>query len=181
VQVVGDPSVMADMFQGAEGYLEMWERADGVPTTSCLPARGKFTRVGLGQKLRLGDSAETALYRAGQPLSRSGRTYRYCLAGATGGRAAVVSVFNARGRVAMVASTASGDAAGGVGPGAPARRLRHRAHKFMSGVWVGRRLRGGARYVYGVRGGHVRFVALTTFPKRRQKATLRSELKAAGL
>ncbi len=181
VQVVGGPSVMADMFQGAEGYLEMWERADGVPATSCLPARGKFTSAGLGRTLRLGDSAERALERAGQPLARPGRTYRYCVGAATGGRTAVASVFNARGRVAMVASTASGDPAGGIARGASVRRLRHRAHKLMSGVWVGPRLRGGARYVYGVRGGHVRLVAVAKFSKHGQKATLRSELRAAGL
>jgi hypothetical protein len=181
VQVVGGPSVMADMFQGAEGYLEMWERADGVPTMSCLPARGTLTSAGLGQKLHLGDSVGTALYRGGQPLSRPGRTYRYCLRGATGGHTAIVSVFNARGRVAMVASTASGDHAGGLAPGAPVRRLRAAAHQLMSGVWVGRPLRGGARYVYGVRGGRVRFVAVGTFSGRRQKATLRSYLQAAAL
>ncbi len=60
----GGRPVMNDMFQGAEAYLEMWERADGVPTMSCQPAGPAFTATGLGRRLRLGDSS-----RAG-PLPR---------------------------------------------------------------------------------------------------------------
>ena len=43
--------------------------ADGVPATSCLPSRARFSAAGLGGKLRLGDTAESALFRAGQPSS----------------------------------------------------------------------------------------------------------------
>src|SRR5581483_4470888 len=39
VQLVGGPQVMSDVFHGAQAYLEMWERAYGVPATRCLPAR----------------------------------------------------------------------------------------------------------------------------------------------
>jgi hypothetical protein len=90
-------------------------------------------------------------------------------------------VFNARGRVVMIASTAPGDRAGGFAPGRPARRLSRRANRMMPGVWVGRKLRAGARYVYGVRAGRVRFVAVTTAPELRSAALLRSGLRAAGL
>ncbi len=82
LQLVGGKPVMADMFHGAEAYLEMWERAYGVPGERCRPAPG------LGASLRLGDTTTRALYRAGQPLSRPGRTYRYCVKG--GGRTSVV-------------------------------------------------------------------------------------------
>ena len=94
---------MADMFQGAEAYLEMWERADGVPPTSCRPAAERFTQVGSRTAIRLGEtSTQAALYRAGQPLSRPGRTYRYCVdrTAARGGPAG--AVFNSRGRIAKV-------------------------------------------------------------------------------
>jgi hypothetical protein len=115
LQVVGGGSMMADVFQGAESYLQMCERAGGVPAMSCRPARERFTNVGLGQAIRLGAGTEAALYR------------------------------------------------------------------MMPGVWVGRRLRAGARYVYGVRAGRVRFVAVTTAPELRSAALLRSGLRAAGL
>jgi hypothetical protein len=146
---------------------------------SCRPARERFTNAGLGRTIRLGDSTVAALYRAGQPLSRPGRSYRYCVAGQTG--AAVMTVFNGRGRTALVASTAPGDRVGGIGPGASARRLGRRAHRVMPGVWVGRRLSTGAHYVYGVRNGRVRFVAITTASQARSTTRLRSDLRAAGV
>ena len=99
LQLVGGAPLMNDMFQGAEAYLEMWERADGVPATSCLPAADRLTRKGIGP-IRLGESTVQALYRAGQPVSRPGRSYRYCLAGRPG--TPVRAVFDNRGRLAMV-------------------------------------------------------------------------------
>ncbi len=180
LQLVGGRPLMDDMFQGAEAYLQMWERADGVPPLSCRAAHEQFTSHGLGQALRLGDSTQTALYRAGQPLSRSGRSYRYCV-GSHATSAQLRSVFDARGRVAMIASTASGDGAGGIGAGAFSRRLAGRAHRLIPGVWVGRRLGGGARYVYGVRGGRVSYTAVATAAALRSATGLRSDLRAAGV
>ena len=160
LQEVGGRAVMNDMFHGAEAYLEMWERAYGVRATGCRPAGERFTGAGLGSALRLGDSAVAALYRAGQPVSRPGRSYRYCVAGRPG--AAVIAVFNARGRIAMVVSTAAPR------PGGPAREV-------MPGVWV------GGPYVYGVSGGRVRYVAVAAPSELRSTAQLRSDLQAAGL
>ena len=62
------------MFRGAEAYLEMWERAYGVPATHCLSA-AQARRIGLRE------GYESVLRAAGQPLSRPGRSYQYCLAG----------------------------------------------------------------------------------------------------
>jgi hypothetical protein len=70
LQGLGGKPIMADMFQGAESYLEMWERADGVPAMSCLPSHERFTNRGLGTSLRLGAGVQGALYGAGQPLAR---------------------------------------------------------------------------------------------------------------
>ncbi len=178
VQQLGGPAIMADMFNGAEGYLQMWERAYGVPTASCNPAGEHFTAAGLGRTVRLGDSAESALYRAGQPSSRPGRSYRYCVSGRSGG---VSTVFDGRGRVALIASSARGDSAGGVGPGSSARRLSGRARRLAVGLWTGRRLRGGARYVYVLQGGRVRSVILASRAELHNRARLRADLRAAGV
>ena len=67
------------MFHGAEAYLQMWERAYGVPATSCL-APGKPTPTGLGP-IHIGATAVQVLYAAGQPSARVGNTYRYCVTG----------------------------------------------------------------------------------------------------
>jgi hypothetical protein len=83
LQRVGGRAAMSDMFQGAEAYLETWERAYGVPAPRCVPATGRLTLAGLGKGLRLAEGAVAALYSAGQPGSRPGRSYRYC-AGTTG-------------------------------------------------------------------------------------------------
>jgi hypothetical protein len=173
VQLEGGPQVMADMFGGAEAYLEMWERADGVPAESCIPPRERFGAAGLGSSIRLGDTAQDALFRAGQPLSRPGRSYRYC--------SGVSSVFNSAGAVSLIASTARGDRAGGIRPGASARQVRARAHRVMRGVWLGRRLASGARYVYGVRGRRVWFVGVVARRDGHSARALRSDLAAAGV
>lgn len=182
LQLVGGNQMMSDMFQGAEAYLETWERADGVPAMSCLPAHARFTKAGLGRALRLGDTAQAALFRAGQPLTRLGRSFRYCVAGASAGSAPVASVFNTVGKVALIASAATGAKAGGIGLGATRARLRHRGvTRLASGLWEGRKLSGGARYVYGVRGGRVRYVALAGAGESRRVSRLRADISAARL
>ena len=181
LQLVGGNQMMADMFQGAEAYLETWERADGVSATSCLPARARFSKSGLGRALRLGDTAQAALFRGGQPLSRPGHSFRYCASGASGRGARTASVFNAAGRVALIGTTAKGDRAGGIGAGASTARLKRGATRLASGLWEGRRLAGGARYVYGVRGGRVSYVAVAGAGELRKVSGLRSDIRAAGL
>jgi hypothetical protein len=193
LQQVGGRPLIADMFQGAEAYLQTWERASGVPAMSCRAAGERFTSVGLGNSIQLGDTTVNALYRAGQPLARPGRSYRYCVAGPTGPNAAVMAVFDAAGRVSMIASTAPGNLANGIGPGSRIRHLRRRLRRVLPGVWVTRtrratrtgrarhRRRPRTRYIYGISGRRARFVAVTTPSNLRSKAQLRSDLQAAGL
>jgi hypothetical protein len=180
LQTVGGRPIMADMFQGAEAYLETWERADGVPAMSCRPAAARFTAAGLGSAIRLGETSPAVLFGAGQPLSRPGRAYRYCVTGRSGHGAAVTAVFNTRGRITLIASTAPGNRADGIGSGAPSRRLGRRARRLLPGVRVAPGPSAGSRYLYGIRGGRVRFVAVTTAAELRHAARLRSDLRAAG-
>jgi len=173
VQRIGGAPVMNDLFNGAESYLDMWERAYGVPATTCRPRGERFSRAGLGSAIRLGDTPQAALYRAGQPSARSGRFYRYCAAGGS-----VAALFKG-GRVALVASNVHGDTARGIGPGSRAGGLRVR--RVTASIFVGRKLRGGARYVYVVRGGRVRFVALASAAELHNRGRLRADLRAAKL
>jgi hypothetical protein len=91
LRVLAGKPILSDMFRGAEAYLEMWERAYGVPASHCLSAAQ-------ARRVRRGQPFASVLYEAGQPLSRPGRSYRYCL---SGGRHLSV-LFNRRGRVAAV-------------------------------------------------------------------------------
>ena len=151
LQLTGGSAVMHDMFRGAEAYLEMWERAVGVPDEHCQAANSRRGPVSFAA-LRLGDTPRQALYRAGQPLSRPGRSYRYCVAG--GG--AVSSVFSPAGRLVLIARTG---------------RARVPRHARRVGD-----LRVAGRYVYGSR-----FVAVAAPSELRSPARLRGDLAAAGV
>jgi hypothetical protein len=89
-------------------------------------------------------------------------------------------VFNRRGRILLIAGNAPAQLAGSIGPGSNARRLRGRPSRLMPGVWVARGRRGPARFVYGVAGGRVRFVAVSTRRELRYHASVRADLRAAG-
>ena len=107
LQLAGGDAMMHDMFQGAESYLEMWERAVGVPATSCFAPRTRFSARRFGRRLRLGETTTQALFSAGQPVARPGRSFRYCVTGSPS--AHVSAVFNRRGRLVLIASkTAAG-------------------------------------------------------------------------
>ena len=166
LQVLAGRPILADMFRGAEAYLQMWERAYGVPATGCMPAQARLRTGGVGA-LRLGDSAQSALYAAGQPSARPGRSYRYCVAG---GRGAVAAVFNGSGRVALLASTARGYSAGGLRPG---QRVA-----MANGLVIGARQRRGWAYVARVLGRRVRYVGVAAAGSR---AELLSDIQAARL
>ncbi|MEO8968956.1 MAG: Coagulation factor 5/8 type domain-containing protein [Solirubrobacteraceae bacterium] len=107
VQLAGGDARMHDMFQGAESYLQMWERASGVPSASCFAAGTRFSARRFGKRLRLGETTTQALFSAGQPVTRPGRSFRYCVAGSSS--RPVSAVFDRRGRLVLIASrTASG-------------------------------------------------------------------------
>src|SRR5438128_1011707 len=148
----------------------MWERAFGVPARSCPSVRG-LTPSGLG-KLRLGASSTAALFAAGQPSSRPGRSYRYCSA---------AGVFGLGGKLVLISSAARGVLAGGVKVGATVGALRGHATTLAAGIWAGPRMSGGKRFVYGASGGHVRYAAIVSGSELSDPAVLRSDLGAAGL
>lgn len=178
LRLMAGPALMSNMFNGAEAYLEMWERAYGVPVTSCRSAQDSFAAGGTGT-MRLGTSAESLLYSLGQPGSRPGRSCRYCVNGSSS--ASVSAVYTPGGTAGLLTSTAPGYAAGGVHPGSPARALSGRATSLTSGIWLGRRMRGGSRLVYGVSGGRVRYVGVAARSELVGRGTLRNDLHAAGV
>jgi hypothetical protein len=157
LQVLAGRPIIAHMFHGAEAYLEMWERAYGVPPTVCAQAAGGLGASGRGP-LRLGAANESILYAAGQSSSRPGSAYRYCVSGHPG--ATLTVVFSARGKAVAVGGNRPGLRAGSVAVGARAAALEHLASSLGRGLWLGRGLRGGARYVHGVHAGRVAFAAV---------------------
>ena len=177
LELVAGRQATTDLFRSAEAYLEMWERAQGVAAQSCRSAREGFTGTGLGA-VRLGDSPERLLLRAGQPATRPGRLFRYCVAGRGSGET-IVAAFTPQSTIGLIAKTARGAAALGVGPGDRSSRLNGRARSFGKGVLVGRS--GSKRFFFGVRRGRIAFVAVATGEVAKTASSLRSYLRLAGL
>lgn len=160
IQTAG-PAVGADLLRGAEAYLQMWERSGGIAPARCRPAAPRVTAAGL-DALRLGVTARDLLIAAGQPRSRPGRSYRYCVAGGGG---SVRAVLGTRGRSVLIARTFT-----------PARPAAVR-----DGLRLGPRGRGGVRIVRRVRGGRLVWEAAVAAASVRSRARLLTEIRAAGL
>jgi hypothetical protein len=156
LRILASRQVVDDLGRGAEAYLQMWERAVGVPPTRCEGRQARATRRGLG-RVRLGASANALLRRAGQPRRRAGRTWAWC---ATGG-GQVTARLTRGGRVTAVRSTAPRHRALGATPGTPLRAQTRRLTRPRGGGVRGRRVRGRTLLI-GVRGGKVRWVGATT-------------------
>ena len=179
----GGDEIVEDMARGAEAYLEMWERAVGVPRSRCRGAHLGLTSRGLGG-VQLGANLEGLLRSATQPRRRGARTWEWCVE-AKDGRASgekTAAVFTPEGTVGLVASTGHGHAFRGVGPGTRARRARRGARRFGKGVLVRRASRGSdARVFYVLRKRRVAVVGLATGDVARKRASLRRYLRLSGL
>ena len=176
LRLVGGEQIVSDLGRGAEAYLQMWERAEGVPGPSCRPAKGRFENGGLDE-LRLGDSPTDVLVRAGQPEHRTDRSYRYCVAGAGNEGSTLGAAFTEGGSLGLVATDAAGYSAGGVSPGDPAGRLS-RTSPLGDGLHV-RRNRDGTAFVYEVRGDVVRAVGVADSSVAETAERLRQHLNFA--
>ena len=169
LRMIAGDEIVKDMARGPEAYLQMWERASGVPVRHCQAARLRFGAKRLGQ-IRLRATWQALLRSAGQPDRRPARVWRYCV-NAKPNRVArsarVTAVLTPSGRVGLVASTARQHRFRHIGRGASARRL---------GTAKRRGIVKRGRVVYGIRGGRVRYVALIA-----RGVNARRYLRLAGL
>ena len=162
---IGGKPLANDMWHGAEAYLEMWERADGIRTPRCFDADHPLESRGNGA-LRLGRGWTALLRKAGQPQQRN-RAWSWCVTGKKNVNRADVAVLSQAGKVQLVGSTAGGRSAGGVRVGAKMTRGREvRVRKTRRAVWV-----------YDVRGGRVKAVAVTTRAFARHPKQLRAAMR----
>lgn len=167
----GGPQMSKDMWQAAEAYLEMWERASGIRVRGCRLTRGRVSSSGLG-RLRLGDNWEKLLQSAGQPFKRS-RAWSYCVRGKANRRAADVAELTKGGRVELVGSTAHDAIADGIPVGASGSFVKAASRSVGHGLFV--RRAGRVSFIYAVSGGRVSAVGVAT----RSLAGSSSRLRAA--
>ena len=173
IEQTGGKKLSRDMLRGAEAYLEMWERSIGVPASRCQASHARFTAHGLAD-LRLGLKTKPLLMAAGQPLRRT-QAWSYCVKGERNRHSAATAVLTPGGRVGLIATTAPGQRARGIGPGASVKRLRGHAQPIGGGAWTASL--GGQTLAYVVRHGVIRMVALAGGPAARSDASLRAYLR----
>ncbi|MBK5220758.1 MAG: Coagulation factor 5/8 type domain-containing protein [Thermoleophilia bacterium] len=171
LRLLAGAPIADDLMNGAEAYLQTWERAVGVPGPHCLTPPKRLSPRGFGG-LRLGRDPQQTLLAAGQPTHRVARTYRWCTSGrgkARGARrAGAAAVFGSGGQVEFVVSTVAGK-------GKPKR-----VKKLGPGLFVKRKGGGGDR-IWGYRKGKLRFSAVAT-PRIARKAKLvKAALRESGL
>jgi hypothetical protein len=177
--VAGD-EIVRDLGRGAEAYLQMWERAEGVGASDCKRARGKLRRSGF-RKVRIGLESDDLLRAAGQPRRRPGRVWTYCLRRRGDGKAGrLKAVLSPTGRNRLVVSTGPRHRARGVENGAPVSELRGVAKRYGRRVRTDR-LRGGRRIAFVTRDGKVRAIAVASRRAGKTPARLRRHLERAGV
>ena len=180
MRLTGGSRIASDMRRGAEAYLQMWERTNGIPH-GCRSGRQHFTPRGLGRH-SLRASAARLLRRAGQPRKRGNRAWTYCVKRKRNRGKKIVTVLTPRGKVALVGSTAYGHRGLRARPGVKVKRLRklRGTRRIGKRLWIKRAGR-RARYVYGVRKGRVRFAAVVTRHTASNRKRLRRYLRLARL
>jgi hypothetical protein len=178
IRRVGGTATVEDMARGAEAYLQAWERVDGIGF-GCKSGRQDFTRRGLG-RLHLRNTTAQLLRRGGQPRVRGDWAWSWCVRGRHNRGKKAVAALTPDGTVALVGSNARGHAGRRVHVGDSVKRLRGKARRLGKGLFV-RRAGRRARFVYGVRRGRVRFVAVTTRAATKNRPALRHYLRLARL
>jgi microsomal dipeptidase-like Zn-dependent dipeptidase len=176
---LGGKQIVDDMANGTEAYLQMWERAAGVPGPSCRARTARLRSQGVRQ-VHVGLAYNTLLRRAGQPQQRRGRVWRWCVNGRDIRKVRVTAVLTPRGRSALVATNARGQRAAKIGVGDKLKRVRPRTKPFGRGLRI-RPAGGGRRFLYGIRRGRVAFAAVATRVAAKSPATARRYLKLGGV
>ncbi len=176
-KIAGD-ALLEDMSYGADSYFRTWERAVGITPETCRDGRLRLTPRGMGY-IRIGVSSDQLLRDAGQPTSRKGRSWRWCVEDRGNEGQLVRTAFTPKGIVGFVGSTVRRHRIDGVGAGTKTSRIRG-ARTLARGIRV-RNAGAGKRYLYGVGGGKVRWVAVATREASRTRAALRRYVRLAGL
>ncbi len=148
----------------------------------CLSRRSPIGTRNVG-RVKLGAARSALIERVPSPGRTTGRSWRWCVRSsrARGGGASVFAAFSARGRVALVATSARSHGNRGVRPGSSARRMRAAYPRRRSlGRGLFRTSRRSTR-VIGVRRDRVRYIAVAPRSLIARPKALRRYLRLAGV
>src|SRR4051812_17171417 len=152
----------------------------GGPRPRCVARKAKVTRKKIG-RTALGTRSSTVAARYGLPSRRKAGVWRYCVKG--GGK--FIAVFSKRKRLLFLATTAKGHKRGKLHPVSLVRTLRRsyrgRSLRTVRGqVIVVRKGKANRNLVFGVRGRHIRYIAVVDRSILRKPAQLIKFHKRAG-
>jgi hypothetical protein len=88
-----------DMARGAEAYLQMWERAEGIAPDSCRNPELRKTTSQVGRLIEPGMTTRAVMQAVGQPYERLGSSYRFCATSGNDPEVMVTVRFSRAGRV----------------------------------------------------------------------------------
>lgn len=96
----GDGAAIADdMARGAEAYLQMWERAEGIAPDSCRNPERRRTVATVRDLVTPGMTTRDVMEAVGQPYTREGDHYVFCARTASEPRVPMQVTFDRAGRV----------------------------------------------------------------------------------
>jgi len=95
-------AIRDDMERGAEAYLQMWERAEGVRPDACRNPGLRRTVGAVQQRVRPGMSTRAVMRVLGQPYQRLGTTFTTCATAPQRAKVTVRVDFTRGGRVSGV-------------------------------------------------------------------------------
>jgi hypothetical protein len=98
-------AITEDMSRGAEAYLQMWERAEGIEPDSCRNANLRKSVSKVRSLIKPGLTTEAVLRKVGQPYTRSGRTYGFCARAPGTSNVTMVVTFTTSGTVRSLRRT----------------------------------------------------------------------------
>jgi hypothetical protein len=129
-------------------------------------------------RVRLGMTRKALARRLPAPRRKTKHSWRWCV---KSGKGTVSAAFAKSGRVALVATTAARRGKGTVSPGTSTDRLRRLyPHRAAIGRALVRATPHSSR-IFGIRGGRVRYVAVTGTHTIARPTALRGYLRDAGV
>ncbi|MEA2143605.1 MAG: hypothetical protein QOI64_2035 [Solirubrobacteraceae bacterium] len=150
-----------------------------VERTRCFAKKLKVGARSIG-RLTLRSTRDLVGRRIGPPARTARGVLRYCVTG--GG--SVVTAFDAKGRVALAATTARGHRRQKIGRGSSLNALTKQFGRRLRSAGPGvRRVASGTSkgVLFGVRGGKVTFVAVADSALLRKRSALTTQLRRAAL
>ena len=186
-QIAGKP-IIRDLNRGAEAYLQMWERAEGITELRCPNWKGNINPNGFGKPIPLGRKPIPVLKKAGQPVHRN-RAWKWCGRGKGGAndtdtrRRKMVAVFRGRGSNAksgFVASTLQKHETKGVHRGSRKADIPAKAKRVTNGLYTLKTPKGSS-FVFGVKKGKVTFTGVADRFVSKGPDVLSRYVRRAGL